>query len=283
MLDRDVEGGQRAMFTIGEFSRITGLTVKTLRFYHEQGLLVPACVDRQTGYRYYDHSQIETARVITYLRDMEFSLADISELLHRCGDEGEILQAMERQRAMLDEKIRQIRRAVRSLDQFIREERQARVMSDQSTFNVEEKRLEPMLVAGIRMKGRYSDCGKGFARLGRNLGRYIIGKPFLLHYDTEYREEDADFEACMPVRQRKEVEGILVRELPGGHCVSLIHKGPHDQLGRSYAKILEYIKSKGYTIHSPTREVYIKGPGMIFKGNPINYLTEIQMLIDESK
>ncbi|HEX2972276.1 MAG TPA: GyrI-like domain-containing protein, partial [Tepidisphaeraceae bacterium] len=132
-------------------------------------------------------------------------------------------------------------------------------------------------------KGRYSDCGKAFAKLGRSLGRYISGKPLLLHYDTEYREEDADFEACMPLRQRKEVEGISVRELPGGRCVSLIHKGPYDQLGRSYARILDYVKSKGYTIVSPTREIYIKGPGMIFKGNPKNYLTEIQMLVDDAK
>ncbi|MEX2120445.1 MAG: MerR family DNA-binding transcriptional regulator [Pirellulales bacterium] len=39
-------------FSIGEFSKITGLTVKTLRFYHEQGLLVPSCVGEETGYRY---------------------------------------------------------------------------------------------------------------------------------------------------------------------------------------------------------------------------------------
>ena len=54
-------------------------------------------------------------------------------------------------------------------------------------------------------------------------------------------------------------------------------------MGRSYAKILAYAKQKGYAIATPTREVYIKGPGMIFKGNPKNYLTEIQMLIEDNK
>ena len=49
------------MFSIGEFSKITGLTVKTLRFYHEQSLLAQAQIDNQTGYRYYDDRQIETA------------------------------------------------------------------------------------------------------------------------------------------------------------------------------------------------------------------------------
>jgi DNA-binding transcriptional MerR regulator len=59
------------MYTIGEFSRITGLTVKTLRFYHEEGLLEPASIDPQTGYRHYDRSQIDTARVISYLTEIQ--------------------------------------------------------------------------------------------------------------------------------------------------------------------------------------------------------------------
>ena len=103
----------------------------------------------------------------------------------------------------------------------------------------------------------------------------------LLHFDEGYRENDANFEACVPIRQAKEVEGISVRELPGGRAVTLMHKGPYDELGRSYEKIITYIKEHEYEIVMPTREVYIKGPGMIFKGKPKNYLTEIQMLIQE--
>ena len=72
-----------------------------------------------------------------------------------------------------------------------------------------------------------------------------------------------------------------VRELPGGRCVSLMHKGPYDELGRSYEKILAYIREKGYQTLLPSREVYIKGPGMILKGNPEKYLTEIQIMIQE--
>jgi effector-binding domain-containing protein len=129
------------------------------------------------------------------------------------------------------------------------------------------------------MKGKYSECGKGFARIGRGLGPRIRGKAFLLHYDCEYRQDDADFEACMPVRAGKPVDGISVRELEGGRCVSLMHKGPYNELGGSYAKIFEFIHDKGYEPLTPSREVYHKGPGMIFKGNPRNYLTEIQVLI----
>ena len=74
------------------------------------------------------------------------------------------------------------------------------------------------------MKGRYADCGPVFARIGRSLG-VICGKPLMLHYDTEYREEDADFEPCMPVRNGKPVDGISIRQLPAAACVSLFIKG----------------------------------------------------------
>lgn len=65
------------MFNIGEFSKLTQLSIKTLRFYHEEGLLAPACVDPDTGYRYYDERQIDGARAIVYLRSLEFSLSEI--------------------------------------------------------------------------------------------------------------------------------------------------------------------------------------------------------------
>jgi DNA-binding transcriptional MerR regulator/effector-binding domain-containing protein len=267
------------VFSIGEFSRITGLTVKALRFYHEKGVLTPACVDGQTGYRYYGERQVEKARIIAQLRSLEFSLEHIGDMLASADDEGDLLDHLERQKAVIEEKVRQYRRIGSSLDHIIRREREARMVTQNAPFDVEEKTLDTLLIAGVRLKGRYGECGKGFAKIGWALGRYVSGKCFLLHYDTEYREEDADFEACMPVRKGKPVEGISVRELPGGRCVALIHRGPYEDLGRSYAKILAYLKEKGYQTLSPTREVYLKGPGMIFRGNPKNYLTEIQMLI----
>ena len=150
-------------------------------------------------------------------------------------------------------------------------------------FDIEEKTVEPLLVAGVRMQGRYSDCSGGFSKIGRKLGPHINGKPLMLHYDSEYKETDADFELCMPVRQAKDVEGISIRELPGGRCVSLLHKGPYEELGPAYEKIRAYIDDKGYPTVLPTREVYLKGPGMIFKGNPKKYLTEIQMFLDEGE
>ena len=67
--------------TIGEFSRITHLSIKTLRRYHEAGLLQPARVDRQTGYRYYILDQVPTAQVIHRFRELDMPLREVGELL----------------------------------------------------------------------------------------------------------------------------------------------------------------------------------------------------------
>jgi len=269
------------VFSIGEFSKITGLSIKTLRFYHEKELLIPSCVDPASGYRYYDHPNIEKARMIAYFRKLEFSLNEIKDILAHYDDQADILEYLERQKDVIESKIKRHKNILVSLDNLISHEREAMQAMENSTFQVEEKVLESQLIAGVRMKGKYCDCGKGFALLGKKLGRHLDGKPFNLYYDAEYREDDADMEPCFPVRKAVEAEGVSVRELPGGRCVSLMHKGPYEELGRSYEKILAYIREKNYQTLLPSREVYIKGPGMILKGNPEKYLTEIQIMIQE--
>ena len=122
----------------------------------------------------------------------------------------------------------------------------------------------------------------GFTRVGKAVGRHICGKAMCLYYDGEYRDDDADFEPCFPIRREVAADGVSVRTLPGGRCLTLVHRGPYDQLGRSYAKIMKAVNERQLKIEVPSREIYLKGPGMIFKGNPKNYLTEIQMLITTS-
>jgi DNA-binding transcriptional MerR regulator/effector-binding domain-containing protein len=265
------------MFTIGDFSRITGLTVKTLRFYHERGLLAPTCVDEQTGYRYYDRSKVERARAITHLRSLDFSLDEIGEILPNAQDDADLRDVLARQKAVLEAKVERYRDVVRSLDAFLNDQEEVRRIMASASFQVEEKVVAPFTVAAVRHKGRYADCGAAFGKIGRRFGRFICGKPMLLHHDAEYRADDAEYEACMPVRGGQATDDIGVRELPAATCVTLLHKGPYDEMGRSYAVVLDYVRSRGYEIVMPTREVYHKGPGMIFRGNPRKYLTEIQI------
>jgi DNA-binding transcriptional MerR regulator/effector-binding domain-containing protein len=268
------------VYTIGEFSRITGLSIKTLRFYHDQGLLLPSVVDDQTGYRYYSVSKIEVAQVIAGLRSLDLSLAEIAELLQSCDDDEDILDLLVQQRTSIEHKLRQFRGIARTLDQLITRQKDERMAAKSASSAIEVKSAEPQLIAAIRVRGKYSECGSAFGKIARQFGRHLCGPPFLLHYDTEYREDDANYDACLPIRRRREVPGIEVRELPGGPCVTLVHRGPYEELGRAYARLFDYLKKHAYEVQLPTREVYLKGPGMIFKGNPKRYLTEIQVLVN---
>lgn len=271
------------MFSIGQFSRISGLTVKTIRLYHEKGILNPKWVDQATGYRYFDGRNVEQARAIAYLRKLEFPLADIKDILDRFEDDADILAFFEKQRKAIQLKMSQLSKIALSLDDIIKIEKEAESMLSESTFEVGEKDLGDVEVAGLRWKGRYSETGKALQQLGRLVGRFVSGNPMNLYYDTEYKEEDADIETCFPVRKMKESGAVSVHVLPGGRCVHLVHKGPYEHLGRSYAKIMGYIEKRGYRSLLPSREIYLKGPGMIFRGNPRNYLTEIQILISTGK
>lgn len=256
-----------------------GLSVKTLRLYHEKGVLVPSRVDDATGYRYYSEACVEQARVVVRLRDMEFSLQDIRGILDNYDDEADILDYLEQHNRRIQDKMSKYDNIKTSIERILENEREAVKAMANEAFEVEEKQVDTMLIAGNRFKGKYCDCGKGFAKVGRAMGRHICGKPFCLYYDGEYRPDDADIEACMPVRKGESTGEVSVRELPGGRCAVLLHKGPYEELGRSYEKILAYVKEKGYETQLPSREVYIKGPGMILKGNPKKYMTEIQILI----
>jgi DNA-binding transcriptional MerR regulator len=268
------------LFGIGEFSQISGLSVKALRFYDEKGLLKPAQVDSVTGYRYYDGSSADRGRIIARLRELQFSLDEIARILGECGDQADLLGFLQSRHRAIMERIRSDRRTIKSLDQMIEQETEAARLARDGRFTVEQKTLEPVVVAGLRMKGRYEECGRGFAMIARTMGRHLAGKPLCLYYDCEYREDDAEFEPCIPVRSKVESSGdVSVHTLPGGPSLSLIHQGPYPQLGRSYKKILSEARRRGFNIDLPTREVYLKGPGMIFKGNPMRYFTEIQLPI----
>jgi len=76
-----------ALLSIGEFATVTHLSVKTLRRYHEDGLLEPDQVDPHSGYRYYSTDQVPTAQVIRRFRDLDMPVREIARLLAADVDE----------------------------------------------------------------------------------------------------------------------------------------------------------------------------------------------------
>lgn len=269
------------MFSIGEFSKMTALSIKSLRLYHEKEILIPADVDPQTGYRYYNDRNYGTAKAIRILRQFDFSLPEIKKIMEECRDESDIIDHLENKLKAIDAKLSHYREMSQSIAQIIRTEKEAGLTSGLET-GIIEKQLESMHIAGYRMQGRYEEVGKGFQVLRKSMGLSIVGKPMVLHWDGEYRETDADFEACFAIRKAKGNKQIKVRELSGGRAVTTIHKGAYETIGDSYKRIFSYIHEKNYTSRLPIREVCLKGPGLIFTGNPKKYLTEIIIIVEES-
>lgn len=268
------------MFTIGEFSLITRLSVKTLRFYHEEGILIPDWIDDDSGYRYYRESSVEKAVIITMLRSHEFSLPEIREMFSSAGDDADLLDLLEQQRKLLAEKASRYRESERSLSAMIETIRRNEMKAQKAAYEIMEKTLDDMIFAGIRFKGRYEEFGKYYGRLFRAVGRNAAGNAFSLYYDDDYKEDGADVEAGVPLSKSIHAEGIDCRVLSGGRAVTLVHKGRYEQLGVSYEKLFHYLAAHKLKPLLPTRTVYLKGPGMILRGNPEKYLTEIQVLVE---
>src|SRR5688572_19751018 len=137
-------------FSVGEFSKVTGLSVKTLRFYHEKGILMPTRVDESSGYRYYDESKIERARAIVWLREMEFSIEEIGEILKEADNETGLFARLESQKERIARRMKREREILQALDGLIASEREAQRLLETAGFKVEEKTLEPLLMAGYR-------------------------------------------------------------------------------------------------------------------------------------
>jgi len=145
---------------------------------------------------------------------------------------------------------------------------------------VQEKILPDLIFGGYRFKGRYHEIGKVFKIVAKAAGRHISGAAMTLYHDSEYKEENADIEGGFPLNKSLDAQNINCRILPGGRAVVLIHRGPYEDLGRSYNKIYSYVEGHDLKVRYPGREVYLKGPGMIFRGNPERYVTEIQLLVE---
>jgi len=269
------------MYTVSQFSKITGLMVKALHLYHEKGLLVPHHVDGTTGYRFYDSRDAEKARIIERLKGLSFSLEEIGEVLRDFQDDTQLLPFLERKKRDLDPQWHRLKDIADELEAMIQTEKETLVVAKETKQEIVEKQLPNVLAACVRWKGMYSETGRYLGQAAKMAGRFFAGPPFNLYYDHEYKETDADIESCFPVKAGATLRGTEIREIPGGRAVTFVHRGSYSTIGGSYEKVFAYIQSKGDKPRVPSREVYLKGPGMIFKGNPKNYLTEIQVIVGD--
>lgn len=284
-------------YQIGEFSYISRFSVKALRFYHDQKILEPSYIDGETGYRFYDDNSLGRARIIQQLKNLDFTIREIKEIISSCSNDTELVAFVEEKYRDLESKIRKYESIQNRLKQIIDQSaRETDLESKLKGMTLETKTVPAMHITSIRFQGRYSDFGTVMHALFKNAGRGLKGAPFSLYWEIEYKEI-ADIEICVPSSspadsreieipasdgdENRIIRGILssrtIKEVP---VISTIHKGPYTTLGDGYSVLFSYCTQKGLQWTLPIREFYKKGPGMIFQGNPENFLTEIQVVID---
>jgi DNA-binding transcriptional MerR regulator len=109
------------LLSIGEFAQLTHLSIRTLRRYHDTGLLTPAQVDQATGYRYYEAEQIPTAQVIHRLRELDLPLVEVQRVLSST-DPAERADLIAGHLQRLEDQLERTRAAVASLRRLLRPE-----------------------------------------------------------------------------------------------------------------------------------------------------------------
>lgn len=265
------------MLSIGEFSNAVKLSVKTIRYYEDQELITPAKKDATTGYRYYNSDNFERAETIILLKNMGFTIKEIRNILKECKEEEDL-------RLFIDKKLVDIKYNLQNLNKIKKslESHKTRI-EKMATYNTQISIIDFELkkYASESVIGQYHKIGEGFNKLYKKFGRYITGKPYAFYHDAEYKETEANMEAVVELVPERSAKLKEVKTFQKQKAVCLVHKGRYGTQGSSYFKLFNYCKENDLKTDGPIIEHYIKGPGIIFKGNPDMYLTECIMLIKE--
>jgi effector-binding domain-containing protein len=270
------------MIRIGDFSKLSRIPVKTLRYYDEMGLLKPVEVDPFTGYRLYEYSQLSTLNRILAFKDMGFSLEEIGRLL---DDD----LSVEQMRGMLKLRETEARQRVREeaerlerIDARLRQIEQEDVMSK---YDVVIKKVDEIKTASVRdvvptppeQGGLWGEL-EGYLAMHRV---HPVGACFTLYHDDEFKERDWDLEVCEPIDVNVgESRRVKVQTLPASTMACTLHNGPFTTIGEAYNAIGKWITDNGYRITGPCREVYLRPSKNGSQTDP-ETVTEIQFPVEK--
>lgn len=265
------------MLKIGEFSRLSRVSIRMLRHYDELNLLVPNETDPFTGYRYYTEDQLPLAGRIAALRDMGLGLAAIREILSAEDDPvalDELLQSHETELARsLSETERRLRlvRAARS---------QLRKDDIPMKYSVMLKTIPERTVASVRaILPAYHQEGMLWSTLMSETAqmRLIPGEPcycYAIFYDSEHKERDVDVEIHKTVRgSYPDTEHVRFKTVPAVTVASVTFRGSYAQIGDVNAAIAGWVRDNGFSYNGPAFFIYHVSPHET--QNPDEFITEI--------
>ena len=260
------------MLSIGEFSRICGVTTRTLRYYDKINLIKPSHIDLDSGYRFYDLNQLRQMLFINRLKDYDFSLDEIADFLS-VKEAGWLERKLQNKQQELNQKAESYQR--RSFELALDLERLhkgADIMSFIDQIEVKLITTEPQFILHSRQKMSINDfcqiIGKLFALAGKKHYK-IIGAPISIYHDKEFDPENNDTELALPVAAENEDTRILT----GGLCVTTTCYGPYTKLSETYTRGIEWLQQNGYALASPPYEQYVKGPDTV--KSPDDFITQV--------
>ncbi|HEY4243131.1 MAG TPA: MerR family transcriptional regulator [Kofleriaceae bacterium] len=266
--------------TVGDFSRATQLTIKTLRHYHEIGLLEPAEVDRATSYRYYAPSQIPQAQVIRRLRDLDMPVAEVKAVL-ATSDATARNALIGKHLERLESELARTRAAVDSLRAILA--RPSYAVSHRSVPSTDAIAIRATVDRGELLAWWHGALGElhAVARAQQLSTPGTLGGL----YDTALFS-DAHGEATVfaPLARgaTPKLAGRIERiAVPAVELAVVTHAGAHTSVDAAYGELGAYVAAHEIAVDGPLREYYVRDP--VDYPNPDDWLTEIAWPVFRSR
>jgi DNA-binding transcriptional MerR regulator len=266
------------MFRIGEFSKMSKTTIKTLRYYDEIGLLNPEQIDKFTNYRFYTTEQLIKLHKIQSLRQIGLSIDEIRLILE--GQDAE--KILRKRKADLTLQIESDQDQLSRIEFILSGKEEESFMNYQATI----KELPECIVYSKKMTVPSYDAyfeiipaiGELVKKKYPDLKCIIPEYCFIIYLDKEYRERDINVEYCEAVDKLKDdFEDVKFKKMESVMAVSVMHKGSYSGLPQAYAYAFKWIEENGYIAADAPRESYIDG--IWNKESEEDWLTELQIPI----
>ena len=259
-------------YKIGMFAAMNHVTVKTLRFYEEQGLLMPALIHPETGYRYYTLSQMAVLHQITALKLAGFTLEEIARINSGADEEAVLMK----KKSELLAKISDLTKQIAVVDGYLSKKKTG------LSAPVLIKTIPETTVACMRIRLESYDClFDRMPEMGALMEEAgcICALPeycFTNYLEPGYKDADLLVEICESVVEAKKETGDLrFKTIPEIQAACIFHKGSYRTFSESYETVLRYIAENGYEIAGQIRESYIDG--VWNKDDESQWLSEIQV------
>jgi len=264
------------MLKIGEFSKLSRVSIRMLRHYDDIGLLPPAEIDRFTGYRYYSPDQLPVVGRITALKDMGFQLAEIVKILENYDDRELLDHYLARRQTELKEITETMEYQMRLLDSARKRLRKEQNMN----YDVTIKTIPERYAATVHMTiPHYEDEGMVWQILNDETEplKMVPTEPCLVaaeYLDDEYKEKDVELIAWKTVKGTyPDTEHVKFKTLPEVKVASCMVKGGYEQMPDVYGAVISWVNANGYEFAGAMFNIYHVSPHET--QNPDEFVTEV--------